>query len=191
MVFLYSNNHDKVKARSQLWEEGSKLAGKPVYVNYENWDEEIKKVYPRGGILGDMIAEMVLPVMVDSNPACYFDKDDWALIIINTAVNMSSRMREFILYHELGHIVYAHNKVAESDDCEIEADAFAAQNTGIHPTFDEFVNNIGTDKTIKYYELMYDISEDRKKEIIDSLKNNPIISKRTQILSENKEAFAS
>lgn len=134
---------EEIQANFPIWEEGTKLAGKPVYLAIENWNgafDEFAKA--------PLINMFSLQTIAGASPIANKDNGDWAVIIVNSAVEIDAKTMEFFMFHELGHIIQEHgtkraNEAAHNAgvmSClkfEFEADRYAYEHTGYAINFKE------------------------------------------------------
>ena len=127
-----------------LWEEGSKLAGKPVYLSIENWNN-VWQLFTANDV-SKLINGSTLQMIAGCNPICNKDFGNYAVILVNSAVTINAGTLEFFMFHELGHIVREHGtkRIGESEqiagilsniNIELEADQYAYEKTGIRIDF--------------------------------------------------------
>jgi len=122
-----------------LWEEGTKLAGKPVYISVENWGEVWQLL--TADLASKIINGSTLQTIAGASPMANKDFGDWAVVLVNSAISIDADTEKFFLFHELGHIVHEHGtkRVNEAGQIagilsnlnfEIEADQYAFEHTG-------------------------------------------------------------
>ena len=182
-----------------LWEEGTKLAGKPVYLSVEDWNE-VWQLFT-ADLATKTINGLTLQKIIGCSPIANQDFGRFAVIIVNSAVEIDAKMMEFFMYHELGHIVRAHGtaRVNEAShnagimtclQFEIEADQFAFEHTGYAIDFKEKFSQIIPWSFEKLREL-FEISTSQDELVAMTMANPDIRARQDNIDTLVKASIAS
>lgn len=172
-----------------LWEEGTKLAGKPVYLSIENWNE-VWRLFT-ADLATKTINGLTLQKIIGCSPIANQDFGKFAVIIINSAVEINAKTMEFFMFHELGHIVRAHGTkrcneagqvagILSSLQFEIEADQFAFEHTGYSINFKKEFSQIIPWNFEKLREL-FEISTDQDELVAMTMVNPELTARQDNI----------